>query len=836
MTDPNAPLPPAAPSPEDDAPAATPAGTNEATALAAPVLTVRPDAPLTNPPDGTLIEVAAGKSRNLHFTFHNETSEMSAFRLVIHGLAPEWVTVSHLRLGQVVPPGAGGALTLTLAPPVGANVREVVPFTVLVATDHGVTVTATPLRLQVTPLHPPTERLTQPLTLARADAPPTAENSAGNGVRNVAVPEEMRLVTLPPRLASEPLPVIAPAEIELLDLNDDSQFEMLPGESRLLAFSFTNYSALVHTYIISDDGSLPRGWLETQNEQINVSRDASDKLSVRIRLPADAAPGFYRFRIFVRRLDGGEPAAERRLTLAVASVPAVSVSTPHRWITIPPWRTVARFPLTIANIGNAGTAVRLVTHRPELAQSAARLSNGCDYEGQIPPAIVGTRFWRYDFDQELINVLSASSRAPAQALLRVRPTSRIWWTGFSETHQLRVAAYSVTAPENNGSNLNALTIGVKRWRPWPFPALTLFPLAALLFLLFSQRATEVHIKGELYRNIAANGSRNSFVAIPDNADDPKITAGWSAPALAFLGLQLTPIDAPFLKQQAVTVFGMEREHTFDLRTPNYQKNDQNDDSVRMGRLLCNVQLSQYFGLKNLNNNALIVFTRKSHYFEVRDVSDGKNLLDPAGELIPLLNEQQALSNGEKTTISTCTVVVPRDGIARIDLINRSAPNEAVLYWPVRRPMYLNGDDIEALYPELSGFLYPSAPRRLKYAYRKGPALPMARADADHNTLILLTTDQRHSLVKVRFVLGPPASPPGPTQTPAPTPTPTPTPPAKTPNVTQKATPRAAVAAPLPLAQRNPPAHKARPKARPNAGTPHRAKKRAAKPSHRRNAP
>jgi hypothetical protein len=135
-----------------------------------------------------------------------------------------------------------------------------------------------------------------------------------------------------------------------------------PGETLLLRFAFLNESERARTYVLEDDRSLDVEWLTMVQDEVNISRDQSDELSMRLHPPPAARPGDYPFS--VRLGPEGGTLLGRELTLRILAAPAVALKCAAPRLVVGPFKRRIDFALSVETAGNADTAFRLSTHTP----------------------------------------------------------------------------------------------------------------------------------------------------------------------------------------------------------------------------------------------------------------------------------------------------------------------------------------------------------------------------------------------------------------------------------------------------------------------------------------
>ena len=321
------------------------------------------------------------------------------------------------------------------------------------------------------------------------------------------------------------------AEPSLLDPADGTVVTLRPGETMLLRFPFVNVGSREQTYILDENRDLADGWLTLVQDQVNLTRNGSGELSVRLTPPEHADPADYPFMITLGPQGG--VLTTRSITLSVMATPSVRLSAKNKVLKVGPLAPFVEFPLAVENAGNADTAFRVSVKAPRTEDAAGGTPAG-------PGDLYETPQWRYLFDKELETLRSpAAGREPRPVpiIVRVRPKG-IWWFGFKQSHQFRVAAVPVTEPNNGGKAGNTVDLTAIRSRYLPIPMLLLIPILLLILMFFSGGANDLSVTNPQFTE-----GNTYWIVEPKNSLSKELNLKWTARPLAMLRLTGTPEGA-----------------------------------------------------------------------------------------------------------------------------------------------------------------------------------------------------------------------------------------------------------------------------------------------------
>lgn len=481
-----------------------------------------------------------------------------------------------------------------------------------------------------------------------------------------------------------------------------------PGETLLLRFPFTNETRATQTYVIDEDRSLEPDWITLVQDQVNLTRNGSGEVSVRLSPPANAEPGDYPFTVRIGPLGG--VLTPRQLTLSVQAIPAVRVQAKNSKLTIGPWGKTGDFNLTVDSIGNCDTAFRVAVKSPEAVQANAQAAE--ENAPRVPDDVYETPQWRYLFDKEMDSLESLSpTRPPQPDPIRLRVQRKgWWWLGWRESHPIRVAAVPVTDPANGGKTGNVVDLTAVRWRLLPFPGWVLVPLTVLALMFLSSGPTDLTVAGATYV-----GPDNTHYVVGEPTND-RLGARlqWSAAnPLALLRLSATGDRYE------------ERPHV--ARSPQNVTAElpRNQSSVyRVYRVDPAITKS--------GREAKVRFIRGNRQtpLEVRD------------------------ARGARLSGETINLVVPPSGRARLQLANRAQSDLAINYYVAKRPgsafivENLNNDG--SLTPEaLNGGVKSFNVKRASGS----DGSDGGESDDTSDELVIITSDANRPVVRVNLKYG-----------------------------------------------------------------------------------
>lgn len=682
-----------------------------------------------DPQAGSVLTAPAGGQAEAVFDFVNHAPFAAAFHLEVEGLPnASWASGVGAEAQTMVAAHGGGALMMVLKPP-----PDVAPgnydFHARVMSE-GQPINEVPLVLTVqargangsagsgeTTVF---DQRQQPTTLPGAPAPANGHPANGHPAnRHYAAPAgealpqaDLPLVDLPGRTAEaseeaeEPADKAEPdiSEPSVLDPAEGAVFSLRPGETLLLRFRFTNDTPHSRTYVIEEDRSLDSTWITLVQDEVNLTKDEADELTVRLAPPIGARPGNYPFS--VRFGPEGGALTPRNLTLYVQATPAVQLTVKEPLVKVGPFWRYVEFGLAVESAGNADTAFRVAVKSPQ----ATTDTDGSPRQDDI----YETPRWRYLFDKELDNLESLTpTRPPKPRPVRLRLARKgIWWLGFRETHSMRVAAVPVTDPGNGDKPGNIADLTAVRWRPYPIPLFILLPLLLCSLLFFFGTAQNLIVDNPAY--VGTDGT-NYVVAQPPNGTGLVQTKlMWQAPPLALLRLAATGEryqSAPALARSPQTV-----DVTFPLGQRSIYRVYEVDRLLGSGGPQARIK---FIAARDDTPLAL---------------TDANNVVLTAPTIM--------------VAAAVPTIMVPTGSTAVLKLKNMAAQDYALNYWVVKRPgpAFLVSDLND------EGSLKP-VPK-----YGEGAAQivkimpgPAAHTDAE-DELVLVTTDLQHPVVHIALKL------------------------------------------------------------------------------------
>lgn len=490
----------------------------------------------------------------------------------------------------------------------------------------------------------------------------------------------------------------------LIDPKDGTVVSLRPGERMLLRFPFTNQGAREQTYILDEDRALDDGWLTLVQDQVNLTRNGTGELSLRITPPADAEPGDYPFTVTLGPQGG--TLTSRALTVSVLATPAVELKTKETTVKVGPFANAIEFPLSVESAGNADTAFRISVKSPQSETPAEGAPVGSDTIYEVPQ-------WRYLFDKEMESLRTTGSGReprPVPITLRVRPKGA-WWFGFKQTHRLRVVAVPVTEADNCGKPGNSLELTAVRSRFLPFPALLLIPIVLLIMLFFSGSANDLSVTNAQYTQVNVEGESNGnayWIVAPKNSNTKQATLAWEARPLAILRLTGSPEDKPNDLEINRSVFG------------SGQATDQRTIPSGVRLLTYHYRISRFAG--GGDRDAVV------HY--VFSSPNTPTLLTNAVNHQPLGGKEVRLS-------------VPASGYARLDMTNMARDFYRLDWW-LAKPLN-ETSPFKFKFIKGQGSIEPKATEHFLIQRN-----PKGDETATDDTFVLVTTDASQPVITVHL--------------------------------------------------------------------------------------
>jgi hypothetical protein len=260
---------------------------------------------------------------------------------------------------------------------------------------------------------------------------------------------------------------------------------LYPGQQQKLYFSVEFQQGFNH-YTISVN-RLKTQWFRLVDKQINLQAGIS-QLSIELTPPRDAPPGDYRFEV---KYGADQHSKVHQLILRIEVEPAVHVTTGLSVVKVwslsgtRPDSRAGYFPLEVHRAANTDTPFRIAVKRPQSrtkgdntsknrkANSRSAAGGTMQVDDIYESLPTGGPSWRYEFDLEMeqFNTLLRTEPKPKEISLRVERRG-VWWFGWKQKHQLKVAAVPVTNPQNAGQPGNTVDLTVElRFSPLLFGAL-----------------------------------------------------------------------------------------------------------------------------------------------------------------------------------------------------------------------------------------------------------------------------------------------------------------------------------------------------------------------------
>jgi hypothetical protein len=760
---------------------------------------------LQHPEAGMIVTVTAGETCEIAISYYNVSPDVANFHLELVGLPPKWFVGIGREHGIIAPPSSGGDLTFQLQPD-RAALADDYSFRVQLYAVDTILMSETPLILRV--MAPALDsKLDQATYAVVADTDarsptstspkpvPSGDMNDEKGWQN----ERLEPITLDNEVAATDDADSLPEELSVDDPHEGQLLRVRPGATLLVRFTVQNLGNRENNYVLDEDRTLDRGWLDLVQDQVNLSRNDSGELLLRLMPPVHASPGEYPF-VAIFGLQG-TPLTHRALVLVVVATPAVQVTTPARVVTVGPFSHMAAFDLEVNSVGNAVSAFRMAVG------TALKADDG----NAIDQEVYATRKWTYHFDREIQNLreLTDGKSDAVPVSLLVRPRG-IWWFGLWERHTLYVAAAPVTVPNNGGIPGNVLKLVLRRWRLVPFPGFAFIVPITILLLLFMVPPTEMEPMDYIfYDGVNTYTCLVSRPAAPD-APQQHLDVRWRIAGPALLKLNTYQIDVSghldrFKKENSdvtkdqATLMKYQYINTREaaLKLPNQSLLDNS-------RLQVNVELSQAIGTSLVNDYINVIVTRQDNHLRVTDGTNNKDLSDKVEsdqerykarikEVAKIVNidwmHSYAVDNADEINAyrrehwneinrvgdgndlysyllkhkldllyaQTVDIPVPQGVLGRLDITNTSSINNFnyVNYWIARKPA--TRALFQPEYLRSLGSLASGETLHLKFRRQAGGAGALS-AHPEDNTLVILTTDPKHAVIRVRFIDGGTAAP------------------------------------------------------------------------------
>jgi hypothetical protein len=373
--------------------------------------------------------------------------------------------------------------------------------------------------------------------------------------------------------------------------------------------------------------------------------------------PLNAEPATYPFTVAYGIL--GQPLTPVYLQLCVQAAPAVKLKAKANAASV--WVPFARaldYQLTVESQGNADTSYRVSVKDPMAERDEQGRTKG-------PDDLYETPTWRYLFDRELDTLTSPSAnRAPTPEQHRLKLTRKgIWWFGWIERHKMTVAARPVTDSTNGGKGENVVELAGRRWRLFPLPGFIMIPLLLLLLVMVGSGAQNLVVTNALL-------SGDEYYVFGSKLDDAPASAmdvhlKWDQPVYAVIGGS---------KSEGVNAGGSKAI------------------DISRGKATLQEQVQKYGTSQTVTYRIGSKFTGSGEQVTVRFVplrtSGALQIQNTAGGALPGLPsiEKVGLEGLELPTLDY-TVVVPTDGLARINFANLSPEGSGVnvVLWTVTSP-------------------------------------------------------------------------------------------------------------------------------------------------------
>ncbi len=739
-----------------------------------------------NPPDGSVVEAAAGAEVQVSFDVSNTYPAPMAYYLEVGGLpGADWGSGFGQAAMQSVPPGGSAVVSAALRPrgstspadaPLVLRIMCCPPDAAFFSTpvsEHRVTLrvagaavsppppepvpppeperAATAAPTPVAPQPPPPEPAVVPTppppqpappapTPAPYVAPPVTTTPAPSPTPPAAQP-----APTPPRSAPQPAaplppepvpeeppepaktgPPTEPFRVYGEEYREGDVLAVKPGDTLLLRFRFENTAQRRRVYVLQNDETLPRGWLELVQDQVSIAARGSDEVSARIRVPANASPDQNPYLVQISTGLSGEPLKPRTFQLEVQSVATVALTTPAQVVKIGPVGRTVTFPFEVTNRGNTATSFRIAVKDP---QSEA------DAEG-ARRELYETPTWRYLFDKETDKVESQGTRqAPPKAVSLKVVRKGIWWFGFKETHGARVVAVPVTDPTNSANGGNALDITAVRWRLSPLPLFLTLPLLLLLMFVMGSGATDLKV-GNAYYADTGDARRTAYVYDPGQEPegggaktDVSVAAEFQWKANLVSVQRLTAKHGETVETSEVGVRSPHRARPVTVASAEYQT----ERLYTIG--------PAFLGFGGDNVTVRFVARRTKGYLTV---------VDRSGRAIEPIDDKVDLPDRPDTPCKTYEVDATKINgqFAFVRLRNdwrRDSPKGdlQINWWPLKWPKTVFPENVAAIKPEGDVVRTSDVSGDLKI---DGDALS---GNPEADSLVILTTDADSPIVKIR---------------------------------------------------------------------------------------
>ena len=543
------------------------------------------------------------------------------------------------------------------------------------------------------------------------------------------------------------------------DPAEGAAFSVAPGQTLLIRFDFVNQSESTRTYVIDEDRSLPSSWIGLVQDQVNVSRSGAGHVSVRISPALDAEPGDYPFMVRVGPLGG--VLIPRTLVLSVLPLPSVRLLTKEARLSVGPWGKILNFHLTGERSGNCDTAFRVavVEHETDgdnaASQTRTRKKNADDGDTDGPQSekmaglrgghniVYETPTWQYLFDREVASLKSSSAnRLPPPEPIRLRLLRKgWWWFGFRETHQVRVEAVPVNAPQNSGKGENAVDLTAVRWRLTPVPPVFLWALLLLLLPVLGGKVSNFMASN------AVNYGGSYYVLQEDGKEDPT-----KPPAPMNAHLQW---DSPWYA--SLHLRASANNKTTSLRMASGGSDSVSVDGYGFDRIY-EIGPPLSFGASSERIIARFVPIRTENKLKIS--ADTGTVLQSAGASdIELGADKKVIEGGADSFVLS---VDRRGKASRLLLENTVDPARGlnINVWLASAPP--DGFSVVGLNPDTNetsnNQILPGANKPVQITYTKpqgaGETDEAAKSTDALPEMVLITTDKAHQVVHVRLKLVP----------------------------------------------------------------------------------